>query len=167
MRSISSDLVRKAAPSNGMSPRIGTCVLPTESRSWIIPPSATASPSETVTVVLTRRCWMVGESMPELVVRATFDTSCSMSSRTRPLSLTRGVTERITPVSRIWTVFTIGASGFITERAVWVTMGTSSPTCNTAVRLSITVKVGAETTLTLVMPATASSTTLTLLTDRK
>jgi hypothetical protein len=41
-------------------------------------PETTVSPSGTVTEVLTRRCWMVGEATPELVVGVAVETSCSI-----------------------------------------------------------------------------------------
>ncbi len=50
---------------------------------------------------------------------------------------------------------TIGASGLVTLTADWVTMGTWSPICKVAVRLSSTIRDGAERIFTSVMPATA------------
>jgi hypothetical protein len=93
-------LLLNMVPSNGISPRKGTWPLDASLLVWIMPPSASAWPSLTNTLVLIRRCLMVGESMVELVVVATVDTSCSISSSTRPLALMRGVMARITPVSR-------------------------------------------------------------------
>jgi len=54
--------------------------------------------SLTTTCVFTRRCWMVGVVLPMGVLGSTFDTSCSSSSITRPLSLICGVIFKITPV---------------------------------------------------------------------
>ncbi len=100
-------LVGKGCPHPGMSPSSEICVLLFEAVLWIMPPSANTSPSFTTTVVLTRRCWIVGELMLEEVVGTTLLTSCSISSWTRPLSLIRGVTDRMTPVSCIVIEFTI------------------------------------------------------------
>jgi len=73
------------------------------------------------------RCWIVGESMPEVVVFTTALTSCSISSCTRPLSLMRGVTDRITPVSCIVIELTIAVLAVTVLVAVWVVIGTWSP----------------------------------------
>lgn len=73
-------------------------------------------PSFTATLVATRRCRIVGELMVEVVVGTTSLTSWLMSSTTRPFLFTRGVTDRMTPVSfsSIW--LRIGAPA---ARALW------------------------------------------------
>ena len=62
--------------------------------------------------------------MPEVVVGTTSLTSCRISMVTRPPALTRGVTLRITPVSRNSTELTMGAAGSVTLTAVWMGTGT-------------------------------------------
>ncbi|MNC49308.1 hypothetical protein D3C75_984790 [compost metagenome] len=66
---------------------------------------------------------MVGESMSELVVPETSLTSCSTWINIRPLSLTRGVTDRTTPVSRYCTELTTRLSS-LRPVAVCVMIGT-------------------------------------------
>ena len=103
-------------------------------------------PSFTATLVATRRWRIVGESIAEVVVGTTSLTSWLMSSTTRPFLFTRGVTERITPVSFISIWLRIGAPAV---SALWpdcVMIGTWSPICNRAVRLSRAMILGAETT---------------------
>ena len=60
----------------------------------------------------------------DVVVFTTLLTSCSISSCTRPLSLMRGVTARITPVSCIVTEFTIAVLAVTVLVAVCVVIGT-------------------------------------------
>src|SRR5215470_17178194 len=98
---------------------------------------------------------MVGETIPEVVVGTAVLTSCSMSSRTRPPSLMRGVMFKMMPVLRMFTELTIGAPGTCTATADCVTIGTSSPTCKVARLLSSTIKVGEDTMLTSVMALSA------------
>ena len=73
--------------------------------SWVLlsrirPPSAIVWPSFTAMELATLRSEIVGELICEEVVVETSLTSCEMSISTKPLSFTRGVTFRITPVSR-------------------------------------------------------------------
>ena len=70
---------------------------------------------------------MVGESIPDEVVFTTALTSCSISSCTLPLSLMRGVTERITPVSCMVIELTMAVLAVTVLVAVWVVIGTWSP----------------------------------------
>src|SRR5262245_24407761 len=102
---------------------------------------------------------MVGEGIVEVVVVTAVLTSCSMSSRTRPPSLMRGVMFKMIPVLRILTELTIGAPATCTATADCVTIGTSSPTCRVARLLSSTINVGEDTILTSVMALRALITT--------
>ena len=58
------------------------------------------------------------------VVFTTLLTSCSISNCTRPLSLIRGVTERMTPVSCMVMEFTIAVLAVTVLVAVCVVIGT-------------------------------------------
>ncbi len=62
----------------------------------------------------------------------------------------RGVTVRMTPVSRYSMLLTTGALAEITEVALAVVMGTRSPTCSRALSFSTISNCGAETTRTMV-----------------
>ena len=55
-----------------------------------------------------------------------------MSMVTKPLALTWGVTSMTTPVSRYCTLFTVSGALVRVLVAVWVTIGTTSPTCSRA-----------------------------------
>ena len=111
-------------------------------------------PDCTATVVSTFRCAIIGlfcrVEMLDVVVWLTLLTSWTMSSVTRPPELTRGVTARMTPVSRYSIELTIGASAEIVLCDDCVEIGTWSPTCSVAVSLSRTNSCGADITLTVV-----------------
>ena len=70
------------------------------SRSLIRPASSTVWPLATAIELLTRRCDTVGVSVAVAAPAATLLISCSMSSTTLPLALTRGSTRRMMPVLR-------------------------------------------------------------------
>ena len=90
--------------------RIGTPLVVSLIRSRTRPPRATVAPLWIAMVLSSLRCWMVGESMFEVVVSTASLTSCTTSRITSPPALTRGVTVRMTPVSRWSTSLTVGAS---------------------------------------------------------
>ncbi len=98
VRAIVSSLDLNRLPNSGMSPARGVFVARVRR---LVLLQARQHDALTVVhrdVVRTRRCWMVGLSMPEVVVVVTSLTSCSMSSTTRFWSLMRGVMFSTMPV---------------------------------------------------------------------
>ena len=90
-----------SSPSSGTSFSHGMPELCVLALSLISPARPTVCPSSTTTRLLTLRSENVGELRPAVVVPGTTPlTSCEMSSVTSPPLFTRGVTSRITPVSR-------------------------------------------------------------------
>ena len=77
--------------------------MPERERSWVSemrPPSSTDWPLATAIELLTLRCDMVGVSVLAFPLSTILLISCSMLSRTLPLTLTLGATRRMTPVLR-------------------------------------------------------------------
>ena len=146
------------APMNGSWWRIGMPKSESVASSRISPPSITVSPLRSDTVVSRKRFWIVGESMFDVVVTTTLETSWTISSVTMPLAFTRGVTSRFTPVLRYCTEFTIKGLSVTALVVVWVTIGTSSPTRKCATRLLSTRTLGDESMFTSV---SADSTSMT------
>src|SRR6185369_1291192 len=99
-------LPNRRPPTTGKRERNGRPFLPKDLEFLNRPPRAITCPSCTAIEVEMRRVEMVGESMLDVWFGETSLTSCAMSRRTSPLLLTRGVTFRITPVSRYSTEFT-------------------------------------------------------------
>jgi hypothetical protein len=83
-------------------------------------------------VLAMRRCEIVGVRDGPPGWGTTALISCSMSMVTRPLELTRGMTFRITPVSRKRIELTMGAFGTSIAAVCCVDTGTSSPTLSRA-----------------------------------
>src|SRR6476469_6794969 len=103
---------------------------------------------------------MVGVLVLESVLEpgTTADSSCEISMVTNPEGLTRGITCRITPVSRYSMEFMIGEPGDVVSCCSCVVIGTWSPTFMVAGWFSSTTIEGEETTRTVVTSDKASRT---------
>ena len=100
---------------------------------WIRPPSRIEWPLLTLIVLVSRRWVKVGELMVEEVVVSTSLTDWLISMVTKPPEFTRGVTSRMMPVSLYWTLLSTNGLAVTVLVAVWVMIGTTSPTWSRAV----------------------------------
>ncbi len=106
------DLRPNRPPTTGSRAAPGTPADPRVLRVSNSPPRAIVSPLSTATELDSVRCEMIGLPV-EASVSPTVDTSWLMFSVTDPDELMRGVTSKITPVSRNSTVDTNTSSSFV------------------------------------------------------
>ena len=135
---------RKSRPSRGISPKIGTWLLPCVSSFLISPPKTSTCPSLMSALVLISVLLVTRSSASPLL--ATFSVVCSISSVMESPWLILGVTFRVIPISCRLTV----ENGLADVRLVLpVWKGTFWPTSKLASSLSSATIVGVDMILVL------------------